>query len=553
MDKTANLKLNKPKMTDFVSETVEKVFGENCDIIDDVISDITTDLEGKADSSHTHSDLAPKASPAFTGKPTAPTASKGTSTTQLATTKFVQDAIDGIVIPEDTSALAHSHPNKTVLDGITSDKITSWDGKADGSHTHSDLAPIASPAFTGKPTAPTASKGTSTTQLATTKFVQDAIDGIVIPEDTSALAHSHTNKSVLDGISADDVSGWRGHLTNTSNPHGVKLAQIMTSLASDTDLDDVFTEGLYNVMDNTANAPITSGGVMLCVHPHLGGNTYQNIQIYFPSLSDNRIYRRSHYASGWTAWAAVGTVSPTFTGTPTAPTAVSGTNTQQIATTAFVRQEISEYVPYITLSTASKITLSDYTTPAVYWIDHNAGLSNANNERYFNDFPSDVISDMNSRGLSNGNGVHLVVEKAVHSTAQYYRQRLELYFTGSGGHYILTYTRLVNSSFAGEWELMNDPVSVTAAAGTSDNSVATTAFVSAAIAAITASSIGAAAASHNHAASGITSGTLPVTRGGTGLSSLIGTDYSASRVRGIGLQTTVPSSVSNGCMVGVYT
>jgi len=29
--------------------------------------------------------------------------------------------------------------------------------------------------------------------------------------------------------------------------------------------------------------------------------------------------------------------SPTFTGTPTAPTAVSGTNTTQLATTAFVQ------------------------------------------------------------------------------------------------------------------------------------------------------------------------------------------------------------------------
>lgn len=39
---------------------------------------------------------APKASPAFTGAPTAPTAAAGTSTTQLATTAFVANAISGI-------------------------------------------------------------------------------------------------------------------------------------------------------------------------------------------------------------------------------------------------------------------------------------------------------------------------------------------------------------------------------------------------------------------------------------------------------------------------
>jgi hypothetical protein len=33
--------------------------------------------------------------------------------------------------------------------------------------------------------------------------------------------------------------------------------------------------------------------------------------------------------------------SPTFTGTPAAPTASSGTNTTQLATTAFVQQEIN--------------------------------------------------------------------------------------------------------------------------------------------------------------------------------------------------------------------
>jgi len=52
------------------------------------------------------------------------------------------------------------------------------------------------------------------------------------------------------------------------------------------------------------------------------------------------------------AWISIGTLdqslntfslpeSPEFTGTPTAPTAPSGTNTTQIATTAFVQQEIA--------------------------------------------------------------------------------------------------------------------------------------------------------------------------------------------------------------------
>ena len=77
------------------------------------------------------SSAAPFNSPAFTGVPTAPTAAQGTSTTQIATTAFVNTEIAA-----DTAG----------------------------------LAPIASPTFTGVPAAPTATVGTNTTQLATTAF-----------------------------------------------------------------------------------------------------------------------------------------------------------------------------------------------------------------------------------------------------------------------------------------------------------------------------------------------------------------------------------------------
>ena len=76
------------------------------------------------------------ASPALTGVPTAPTASAGTNTTQLATTEFTTTAV-------------------------------------------STKANLASPALTGVPTAPTASAGTNTTQLATTAFVKSAVDNLV--------------------------------------------------------------------------------------------------------------------------------------------------------------------------------------------------------------------------------------------------------------------------------------------------------------------------------------------------------------------------------------
>ena len=67
----------------------------------DAISDLATIRSG-AEAGATAvqpaalNDYAPKASPSFSGTPTAPTANAGTNTTQIATTQFVQTALSGI-------------------------------------------------------------------------------------------------------------------------------------------------------------------------------------------------------------------------------------------------------------------------------------------------------------------------------------------------------------------------------------------------------------------------------------------------------------------------
>jgi len=101
-------------------------------------------------------------SPDLAGIPTAPTASPGTNTTQIATTQFVQSAV---------SALG-GLPSQTGNAG----KFLSTDGTNASWQTVdlSSKANIDSPTFTGTPLAPTASPGTNTTQIATTQFVQQA-------------------------------------------------------------------------------------------------------------------------------------------------------------------------------------------------------------------------------------------------------------------------------------------------------------------------------------------------------------------------------------------
>ena len=117
---------------------------------------------------------APLASPTLTGTPTAPTASSGTNTTQLATTAFVTAATSGLAT--DTNL--------------------------------ANKAPINSPTFTGTPAAPTASAGTNTTQLATTAFVTTAVAGastagISSSADATAITID-SNETVLIGTDSGD-------------------------------------------------------------------------------------------------------------------------------------------------------------------------------------------------------------------------------------------------------------------------------------------------------------------------------------------------------------
>lgn len=128
---------------------------------------------------------APTNNPNFTGIPTAPTASPGTNTNQLATTEFVTEAVSNVDIsgkadknspaltgtPTAPTAPTGTDTNQIATTAFVADAISDIDvsGKADKN----------SPAFTGTPTAPTATAGTNTTQIATTQFVKTAIDSQV--------------------------------------------------------------------------------------------------------------------------------------------------------------------------------------------------------------------------------------------------------------------------------------------------------------------------------------------------------------------------------------
>jgi hypothetical protein len=97
--------------------------------------------------------------------------------------------------------------------------------------------------------------------------------------------------------------------------------------------------------------------------------------------------------------------SPTFTGTPAAPTASLGTNTTQLATTEFVKNATDLLIPFV--SGDSKLT---YANPGQDWVLANGGtLYKSENTQLYNLFgtelnsaiqtinPSDVTANANNK------------------------------------------------------------------------------------------------------------------------------------------------------------
>ena len=165
-------------------------------------------------------------------------------------------------------------------------------------------APLASPTLTGTPAAPTADAGTNTTQIATTAFVQGELSGKAPTNhassaDTYGKATSTNYGHVKLSDSTSSTSDMTGGVAAT--PKAVKAAYDLAN-----GKQDPITVDASPTEDSTN--PVQSGGV------------YDALALKAPLAS------------------------PALSGTPTAPTASAGTNTTQIATTAFVAKSNNQLV-----------------------------------------------------------------------------------------------------------------------------------------------------------------------------------------------------------------
>jgi hypothetical protein len=178
------------------------------------------------------------------------------------------------------------------------------------------VAPLASPALTGTPVAPTAVANTSTTQLATTAFVVGQAATATPLGDGIAAVGTSTRFAREDHIHPSDTT--RAPINNptfTGTP-------VAPTAIQDTNTTQIATTGFY-IAQASAVVPIMDGVGTI-------GSSY-------------RFARSDHVHPSDTTRAPIG--SPTFTGIPAGPTAALDTNTTQFATTAFVLSQTSATTP----------------------------------------------------------------------------------------------------------------------------------------------------------------------------------------------------------------
>ena len=288
-----------------------------------------------------------KLSPAFTGTPTAPTATSTTSTTQIATTAFVQaQKISPVFsgVPVAPTANAGTNTTQLATTAFTTGALTTL--QASTTATTDSLqtlkAPLASPVFTGVPTAPTPADGDVSLQIATTQFVRSSAPVLSVATKTGAVTLVVTDVSGAAPLASPVFTGAP---TAPSPAYGTNGTQIATT---------AFVQGekLSPAFTGTPTAPTAGAGTnntQIATTAYTDGavsNFNDIVTATYAPLNSPALFgtpTSTTFAAGTngtqiatTAFVQGEKVSPAFTGIPTAPTAAAGTNSTQIATTAFV-------------------------------------------------------------------------------------------------------------------------------------------------------------------------------------------------------------------------
>jgi len=167
------------------------------------------------------------------------------------------------------------------LDGVTSAVQTQLDSKLATATAATTYAVLASPAFTGTPTAPTATAGTSTTQVATTAFVGTAVSNLVASA-PAALDTLNELATALGNDAAFSTTVTNSIATKLPLAGGTMTGAIamgtnkITGLGTPTTSTDAATKGYIDTVvlaPSNLTGPITSVGAATSIASQTGTGT----------------------------------------------------------------------------------------------------------------------------------------------------------------------------------------------------------------------------------------------------------------------------------------
>ena len=283
---------------------------------------------------------APIYSPRFEGSPRAETPCPESNSSRLATTAYVTTAIANLLSEE--GGLVSSFNGRSGAVVLTADDITA---------ANPPYALLASPNFSGNPTAPTAAVGTTDGQIATTAFVMAAVAGSV-----SGVASFNTRTGIVT-LTTADITGAGGAVLASPIFTGTPAAP--TALPGTSSGQLATTAFVQAAVSAAGYAPLVSPaftGTPTAPTAALGVSTTQLATTAFVQAAiaasaagvasfNGRTGNVSLIANDISAAGGAVLASPAFTGVPTAPTATTGTNTTQLATTAFVAATAAGFAP----------------------------------------------------------------------------------------------------------------------------------------------------------------------------------------------------------------
>jgi hypothetical protein len=224
-----------------------------------------------------------------------------------------------------------------------------WDGeKWKQTVSASTYAPLASPAFTGVPTAPTAGVGTSTTQLATTAFVSGAVTAAgsisEAPNDGQYYSRRNLSWSVSPGGLVDAPSD--GTLYGRQSaawtavpvaPAPATVAPLMDDVAAVGTTTKYAREDHKHPTDTSREATIAVGTTAQYWRGDKVWIALDKAAVGLGSVDNTSDAAKPVSTATQTALDLKAPLaSPALTGVPTVPTAAPGTNTTQAASTAYV-------------------------------------------------------------------------------------------------------------------------------------------------------------------------------------------------------------------------